>query len=50
MATACIPWTEDYRFDEQMFRQEVDLLCDNGLKNIYLYGTAGEGYSVSNTQ
>lgn len=50
MATACIPWTEDYCFDEQMFRQEVDLLCDNGLKNIYLYGTAGEGYSVSNTQ
>ena len=50
MATACVPWTEDFRFDEGMFRKEVAMLCDHGLKSIYLFGTAGEGYSVSNGQ
>lgn len=50
MATACIPWTADYQFDEKLFRKEVELLCDQELKSIYLFGTAGEGYSVSKRQ
>ncbi len=50
MATACIPWTKDYQFDEKLFRGEVSLLCDQKIKSIYLFGTAGEGYSVSNRQ
>jgi len=50
MATACVPWTEDFRFDETMFRKEVSMLCDTGIRSIYLFGTAGEGYSVSNSQ
>ncbi len=50
MATACVPWTEDFRFDETMFRREVDMLWDQGIRSIYLFGTAGEGYIVSNRQ
>ena len=49
MATACIPWKEVF-FDEDMFRREVRNLRENGLKSIYTFGTAREGYSVSNRQ
>jgi len=50
MATACIPWTADYRFDEGIFRREAAMLCEQGMNSVYLFGTAGEGYSVSNDQ
>lgn len=50
MATACIPWTEDFQFDEKLFRKQVSMLCDQKIKSVYLFGTAGEGYSVSNRQ
>lgn len=50
MATACVPWTETYQFDEGLFRRQVAYLCDQGIRSIYLYGTAGEGYAVSNQQ
>ena len=50
MATACIPWTEDFRFDEMMFRRGVDLLLQGGVRSIYLFGTAGEGYAVNREQ
>ena len=50
MATACVPWTEDFRFDEALFRREVDALCENRMDTVYLFGTAGEGYAVSREQ
>lgn len=50
LATACVPWTEDFQFDEAMFRKEVRMLCEKGMEAIYLFGTAGEGYSVSHGQ
>jgi dihydrodipicolinate synthase/N-acetylneuraminate lyase len=50
LATAVVPWTEDWRFDARLFRREVELLLASGLRNLYVFGTAGEGYAVSNAQ
>jgi len=50
MATACAAWDEKYNFDEVSFRKQVKLLTDAGIKSIYLFGTAGEGYAVSREQ
>lgn len=46
MATACIPWDEKLGFVEELFRREVRMLVGSGIKSIYLFGTAGEGYAV----
>jgi len=46
MCAACIPWTEDFQFDEAAFRREVAHLIEGGAKSIYIMGTAGEGYSL----
>jgi dihydrodipicolinate synthase/N-acetylneuraminate lyase len=50
MATAVIPWTEDWRFDEATFRREVELLLRAGYQHLYIFGTAGEGHAVSDEQ
>ena len=50
LATACVSWTGDYEFDETTFRRGVKLLLDNGIRSIYIFGTAGEGYAVSRGQ
>jgi dihydrodipicolinate synthase/N-acetylneuraminate lyase len=50
MATACIPWTPDFNLDEEIFRQSIVHLLNNGIRSIYLFGTAGEGYAVSREQ
>lgn len=50
MATAVIPWDNDYKFIRDSFTRQVEHLCNNGIKNIYLFGTAGEGHAVSNRQ
>ena len=47
MCAACIPWTKDFEFDENAFRKQVRNLVDNNAKSIYIFGTAGEGYSVN---
>ena len=50
MTTACVPWTKGFKIDEAMLRREIDILMDAGSKSIYLFGTAGEGYSVNHSQ
>ena len=50
LATACVPWTPSYEFDEASFRKEVQGLIKRGIRNIYLFGTAGEGYAVNEKQ
>lgn len=47
MAAACIPWNEQYRFEEPVFRKEVRAMVGANLKSIYIFGTAGEGFAVS---
>ena len=50
MGTCCIPWTEAYTLDEQLFRQVVRHLATQGTRHLYIFGTAGEGHAVSTRQ
>lgn len=50
MATAVVPWTDDFTFDEQLFRRQVATLLGNGYTHLYVFGTAGEGYAVDDSQ
>ncbi|MBT3320515.1 MAG: dihydrodipicolinate synthase family protein [Clostridia bacterium] len=46
LCAACIPWTDDFQFDEAKFRVHVADLVDGGAKSLYIMGTAGEGYTL----
>jgi len=50
LATACIPWDEKFKFQEETFRLLVRGLVERGVRHIYIFGTAGEGYAVSDRQ
>ena len=41
-----IPWDEQERLMEDLFRQEVRHTLAQGFNNLYVFGTAGEGYAV----
>ena len=47
LATCCVPWRAPFEFDEGMFRQSVRGLLTRGMKDLYVFGTAGEGHAVS---
>jgi dihydrodipicolinate synthase/N-acetylneuraminate lyase len=47
LATCCLPWREDGRLDEPLFRRTVRNLVGAGLRDLYVFGTAGEGHAVS---
>jgi dihydrodipicolinate synthase/N-acetylneuraminate lyase len=46
LATCCVPWTEDHEVDEAIFRGSIGTLVGHGLRDLYVFGTAGEGYAV----
>lgn len=50
LATAVVPWNDCYEFDEPVFRQQVETIATNLTRHIYIFGTAGEGYAVSELQ
>src|SRR5437016_6854891 len=50
MATAVVPWDERGDFAEDLFRHEVRELLAKLTKHLYVFGTAGEGYAVSDRQ
>ena len=50
MATCCIPWDAEGRFVESIFRHGVQTTLEQGTKHIYVFGTAGEGYAVTDRQ
>ena len=51
LIAACdTPWTESFELDEGVFRRHVAQLLASGAENIYVMGTAGEGYAVTDTQ
>ncbi|MCF3650467.1 dihydrodipicolinate synthase family protein [Synoicihabitans lomoniglobus] len=50
LATAVIPWTADFTFDEATFRREVHAIAEEITRTIYIFGTAGEGYAVTDQQ
>lgn len=50
MATCCIPWDADGQFAEAIFRRGVRTTIAHGTKALYVFGTAGEGYAVTERQ
>jgi hypothetical protein len=50
LATAVVPWTERYEFDEDRFCQQVHTIARGLTKHLYVFGTAGEGYGVTEKQ
>ena len=50
LATCCIPWNEDGSFAGEIFRRSVRRLLQELTRDIYLFGTAGEGYAVTDKQ
>jgi dihydrodipicolinate synthase/N-acetylneuraminate lyase len=49
MSTCCIPWDENGRFAERIFRKNVQHSLQQ-TKRLYVFGTAGEGYAVTDGQ
>jgi dihydrodipicolinate synthase/N-acetylneuraminate lyase len=50
MGTVCVPWNEDFSFAGELFRWQVRHLVHNGIRDLYVFGTAGEGYAVTEMQ
>src|SRR5262245_7426667 len=50
LATCVVPWDEQGNLAEDLFRHEIRDLLAHGTKHLYLFGTAGEGYAVSDRQ
>ena len=47
LAACMLPWTEDFKLDETTFEAHIQSTIDGGYKCMYLMGTAGEGYALS---
>jgi dihydrodipicolinate synthase/N-acetylneuraminate lyase len=48
LATCCIPWTgKGESFDGDLFTSSVQHLLSSGFRDLYIFGTAGEGHNVS---
>ena len=41
-----IPWDEREQLDESIFRQEIRHFVSLGFRDLYIFGTAGEGHAV----
>lgn len=50
LGTVCVPWDSSGNFLEPIFRRQIQLLHASGFENLYIFGTAGEGYAVTNKQ
>ncbi|REJ73690.1 MAG: dihydrodipicolinate synthase family protein [Planctomycetota bacterium] len=50
MATCCVPWDEQGQFMEEVFRRGVGNTLRDGTRHLYVFGTAGEGYAVTDEQ
>lgn len=47
---ACVtPWTSDGKLDTGVFERHVQAAIEDGYRCLYIFGTAGEGYAVSET-
>jgi dihydrodipicolinate synthase/N-acetylneuraminate lyase len=50
LATCVVPWGEDGTFLEDLFRHQVREMLAHGTRHLYVFGTAGEGYAVTDRQ
>ena len=47
LAACMLPWTKSFELDEEVFRRHLQQTLDGGYQNVYILGTAGEGYALS---
>lgn len=50
LATCCVPWNERFDFEADIFRRSVRHQVASGIRDLYIFGTAGEGYAVTECQ
>lgn len=50
LATCCVPWSARFEFEEAIFRRGVRHQIASGIHDLYIFGTAGEGYAVTERQ
>lgn len=50
LGTCCVPWNEHFEFEEDLFRRNVRHQIAGGIPDLYIFGTAGEGYAVTERQ
>src|SRR5262245_52612692 len=50
LAACCIPWHPDGTPADEILRREIRNVLANLTHDIYLFGTAGEGYAVTDKQ
>jgi len=50
LATAVVPWNDRFEFQEDVFRRQVHILARELTRHLYVFGTAGEGYAVTEKQ
>lgn len=50
LPTVCIPWTDEGAFDGELFAAVVRARLAGGIRHLYVFGTAGEGYAVTDAQ
>lgn len=50
LGTCCIPWQAPGEMDLGRFRSTIRYLHGQGLRDLYIFGTAGEGHAVSEGQ
>ena len=50
LATAVVPWNDRVEFEEGIFRRQVHTLARELTRDLYIFGTAGEGYAVTERQ
>ena len=49
LGTVCLPWQADGTLDDTIFSRTITNLVAAGLPDLYIFGTAGEGYAVTET-
>ena len=47
LAACMLPWDENFQLDRPKFEEHIQAVLDDGYSCLYLMGTAGEGYAVS---
>jgi len=50
LATVCVPWTPGWTVDEGLLRESIQRRVALGIRDLYVFGTAGEGYAVTESQ
>lgn len=50
LGTVCVPWHDDDTVDVPTFRASIRTLVTAGMRDLYIFGTAGEGHAVTDEQ